>query len=93
MLIIYNKCKKIINKVIHLKRHFKRTFKNLKVFDYKHFINQILDEDFVVQILDNISNGTVLILKNSIDAKYLDKHIDILNKIAKFKRTDFTKNC
>lgn len=71
---------KIINKVNSIKKgNFKRTFKNLKVFDYKHFINQILDEDFVVQILDNISNGTVLILKNSIDAKYLDKHIDILN--------------
>ena len=71
---------KIINKVDSIKKgNFKRTFKNLKVYEYKDFINQIMNEEFVIKILNYISNGTILILKNSIDAKCLDKYIGILD--------------
>ena len=75
--IIQNKIRKIKTK------KNKIFFKGLKTYDYFIFKKKLKSKSFVLKCLNNLSNGYIFILKNSIDSNYLDNSKKKLNNLAK----------
>ena len=82
------KNKKIIeNKIKTLKKLNKRVFfKNVKTYDYIEFKERLNSSRFVLNCIDDLSKGSVFILKNSVKSDFLEKMKIKLNKITKNKK-------
>lgn len=79
--------KKKIRKKIELIRNKKKIFfKNYKIYYYDDFIKNLKSTEFIIDTLDKLSNGTIFILKNSIQDSFLDIMKDKLNKLSKKKK-------
>ena len=57
-------------------------FKNLKSYNYKTFIKKLKNLNFVIKNIEYLAEGYIIVLKNSIDEKYLDKAKEKLNLIS-----------
>ena len=82
------KNKKIIeNKIKTLKKLNKRVFfKNVKTYDYIEFKERLNSSRFVLNCIDDLSKGSVFILKKSVKSDFLEKMKIKLNKITKNKK-------
>ena len=78
------KNKKIINnKITTIRNHNRKIFfKNLKIYDYFEFKKKLNSLEFVLKCIDLLSNGYILILKNSIKSNFLDNAKKKLNYIS-----------
>ena len=78
-----NKNKKIIKNKIKIIRDIKKKifFKNLKTYDYFEFKKKLNSVKFILKCIDLLSNGYILILKNSIKSDFLENTKIKLNKI------------
>lgn len=83
-----NKDKQTIkNKIKTLKKLNKRVFfKDLKTYDYIQFKEKLKSSRFALNCINELSKGSVFILKNSIKFDFLEKMKVKLNKIAKTRK-------
>lgn len=67
------KLKKIINKIEIIKSgHFTRYFKNIEKYDYYKFVNKLKNEDFILDIITKITNGTVIVLSDTLEPEFIE---------------------
>ena len=77
----------IKNKVKNIKLNKKEIFfNNYKIYEYDIFKKKLNSKNFVIKCINQISSGSVIILRNSIDPKFLDKMKTKLNEILKKKK-------
>ena len=83
-----NKKKKIIqNKIKIIKKSKKMIFFiGLKTYDYFDFKEKLNSVNFILKCIDQLSNGYIFVLKNSIKPKFLDSSKIKLNNIVKNKK-------
>jgi len=81
-----NKSKEIIKNKIRIIRNSKKIvfFKNLKTYDYFEFKKKLNSINFVLRCINQLSNGHIFVLKNSIKSIFLDN--------ARIKLDNITKN-
>ena len=83
----YKKRKIIKNKVEEIKKLNKKIFfTGLKKYNYKTFIKKLESLTFVLNCIDHLKNGEIIILKNSLNEKFLENTKIILNKFTKDKK-------
>ena len=83
-----NSSKKIIKDKIKIIRDSKKRvfFKGLKTYDYFEFKEKLNSINFILKCIDQLSNGYIFVLKNSINSKFLDDAKVKLNNIIKNKK-------
>ena len=83
-----NSSKKIIKDKIKIIRDSKKRvfFKGLKTYDYFEFKEKLDSVNFILKCIDQLSNGYIFVLKNSINSKFLDDAKVKLNNIIKNKK-------
>ncbi|MDB3986859.1 hypothetical protein N9431_00340 [bacterium] len=83
-----NNSKKIIKDKIKIIRNSKKRvfFKDLKTYDYFDFKEKLKSINFVLKCIDQLSNGYIFVLKNSINSKFLDNAKVKLNNTIKNKK-------
>ena len=78
--LIQNKIKKIKNK------KNKIFYTDLKEYNYSSFITKCKKVKFVINCIDDLSNGCIIVLKNSIRSSFLENAKKKLEKFAKETR-------
>ena len=74
----------IRNKVEKTKKLKKKIFYNgIKTYNYKDFIKELKSLNFVLKCIDHLKNGYIIILKDSINPKFLDNVKKKLNQLSK----------
>lgn len=77
-----NKKKLIFEKINRIKDSKKKIFfKDIKTYDYFEFKNKLKSSNFIINCIDQLSKGSIIILKNSINSEFLDSMKEKLNKI------------
>jgi hypothetical protein len=64
-------------------RNINRFYKNTITFEYSVFLKKLESLDFIINTIENISNGTIYVLKNSIERETLLTFEKILDEICK----------
>ena len=79
------KNKQIIkNKIDSIRNSKKKVFfKNLETYDYFEFKKKLRSLTFILKCIDQLSEGNIFILKNSINSKFLDDSKKKLNNLIK----------
>ena len=75
----------VIKKRIEIIKKSKKKifFKGLKSYDYQIFISKLKKINFVIKSIDHLANGNIIVLKNSVNIKFLEKAKEKLNLICK----------
>ena len=67
-----------------IKRSKKKVFfKGFISYNYQNFISKLNKLNFVVKSIDHLANGHIIILKYSLNSKFLDNAKEKLNLISK----------
>ncbi len=66
-----------------------RFYKTNKKYNYKEFIDNLKNEKFVLQTIQQLSEGVIFIIKNSFDIKFIE---NTKNTLSKFFKEDYSIN-
>ena len=73
----------IIKKITDIKnKKINRFYTETITFEYSDFLKQLQSLDFIINVIDNISNGAIYVLKNSIEEEILESFKKTLDKIC-----------
>ena len=71
----------IKNKIEFLKKSkINRCSRNVREFDYKHFIEKLTDKNFVLKSIEDLFCGDLFILRNTLSTNFIDQSIDKLHQ-------------
>ena len=77
----------IKSKVEEIKKINKKIFfSGLKKYNYKTFIKKLESLTFVLDSINHLKSGNIIILRNSLNEKFLENAKIILNKFSKDKK-------
>ena len=78
------KSKDLIKKKISVLRKTKKKvfFKDIKIIEYNDFLKSLKSVEFVIDCIDQMSKGSIYILKNSINKNFLEVMKSKLKKIS-----------